>query len=154
MKNTEDQILDHFPIQGSFLLVDRIDSFRDGEIQGHYTFRPDLEVYGDHFVGNPVTPGSLLQECCAQIGLLAYGIGLYLKETKVIISGRVARKTGFALVAAHMEFLAPVFPGTRVSVRAVNTLNRFGRIRMEVVMRDEENTVVCKGTLEGQSNVI
>ncbi len=153
MKTIEKQILDFFPIQGNFLLVDQIDSLGESEIQGHYTFRSDLEVYGDHFIGNPVTPGSLLQECCAQIGLLGYGIGLYLRNMKHLTRKHQDQNMVFALVAARMEFLVPVLPGSRVSVRAVNKLNRFGRIRMEVVMRNEENTVVCQGILEGQSNM-
>src|SRR5580658_630162 len=69
-------IFDRLPYKSSFRFVDEI-TFLDAEkVIGHYTLRADAFFYADHFPGNPVTPGAILTEIMAQIGLVVLGIFL------------------------------------------------------------------------------
>lgn len=50
-----------------FVLVDRLDHIDAGRsAAATMTFRPDLELFADHFPGQPVVPGTLLTEAMAQ----------------------------------------------------------------------------------------
>ena len=73
-----DKIVEIFPIASPYRFIDAIDAVSGLGIQGHYTFREDEYFYKGHFPGMPVTPGAILAECMAQIGLLAFG--MYLLE--------------------------------------------------------------------------
>jgi len=69
-------ILDLLPYKSSFRFVDEIAFVDADKVIGHYTLRPDAFFYEDHFPGNPVTPGAILTEIMAQIGLVVLGIYL------------------------------------------------------------------------------
>src|ERR1700759_4734980 len=73
-------ILSHLPYKSSFRFVDNIISMNEDEVVGEYTLKPDSFFYEDHFVGNPVTPGVIITEIMAQIGLVVLGIYLLSKE--------------------------------------------------------------------------
>ena len=50
-----------------FILVDRLDHIDAGRsAAATVTFHPDLEIFADHFPGQPVVPGTLLTEAMAQ----------------------------------------------------------------------------------------
>ncbi len=74
-------ILSHLPYKSSFRFVDNISTLNENEVVGDYTLKPDAFFYEDHFEGNPVTPGVILTEIMAQIGLVVLGIFLSMKET-------------------------------------------------------------------------
>ncbi|MDQ3230519.1 MAG: hypothetical protein M3Q07_01770, partial [Pseudobdellovibrionaceae bacterium] len=63
------RILALVPQQKPFRFVDRIIEVDEQRIVGQYQFREDEWFYRGHFPGNPVTPGVILVECMAQIGL-------------------------------------------------------------------------------------
>ena len=69
-------ILDLLPYKSSFRFVEEIAFVDADKVIGHYTLRPDAFFYEDHFPGNPVTPGAILIEIMAQIGLVVLGIYL------------------------------------------------------------------------------
>src|SRR5580704_4731361 len=75
-------ILNHLPYKSSFRFVDNISLLSEDEVRGEYTLRNDAFFYVDHFEGNPVTPGVIITEIMAQIGLVVLGIFLVLKETE------------------------------------------------------------------------
>src|ERR1700759_2180685 len=75
-----EEILHHLPYKSSFRFVDHITELREDGVVGDYTLRPDAFFYEDHFVGNPVTPGVIITEIMAQIGLVVLGIYLISKE--------------------------------------------------------------------------
>src|ERR1700741_2739995 len=74
------EILDQLPYKSSFRFVDHITALDEDGVVGEYTLRPDSFFYEDHFVGNPVTPGVIITEIMAQIGLVVLGIFLLSKE--------------------------------------------------------------------------
>ncbi|MBK5272983.1 MAG: hydroxymyristoyl-ACP dehydratase, partial [Bacteroidia bacterium] len=74
LNNKYKYILDQLPNKSSFLFVDNIMVLNDDEVIGNYTLKEDAFFYEDHFAGNPVTPGSVIVEIMAQIGLVVLGI--------------------------------------------------------------------------------
>src|ERR1700760_3160672 len=81
-------ILSHLPYKSSFRFVDNIISLNEEEVIGEYTLKPDSFFYEDHFEGNPVTPGVIITEIMAQIGLVVFGIFLVLKGSDLRFLGK------------------------------------------------------------------
>ncbi len=137
-------LLGKLPYRDPFLFVDRLVSLDAEGVEGEYTFRADSWFYQGHFKDNPVTPGVLLTECCAQIGLACLGLFLHGQ-----VSETQGSPAGFGLTENHMEFLKPVYPGETVRVRASKEYFRFGKLKVHVVMHGKNSALVCKGWLSG-----
>ena len=139
-KYNYNRIIEILPYGESFRFVDEIVELSNDGIVGSYTFQPGLDFYRSHFKDQPVTPGVILTECCAQIGLACLGIHLlnYAVEEGMM-----------ALTGSGMEFYQPVFPGEKVKVIAEKEYFRFGKLKVNVKMYNEAEKVVCKGTLSG-----
>ncbi len=134
------RILEILPYGDTFRFVDEIHSLSDEGIIGSYTFKPDLDFYRSHFKDQPVTPGVILTECCAQIGLACLGIYLLDLNTKGDM---------IAFSSCDMEFYQPVFPGETVEVIAEKEYFRFGKLKVLAKMYNQDKQLVCKGTLSG-----
>ena len=78
------EIIALLPYQKPFLFVDSINDLSEKGIVGHYTFKEDEIFYEGHFKDNPITPGVILTECMAQIGLVCLGIYLLKDELETI----------------------------------------------------------------------
>ncbi len=139
---TYKDILDSLPYSEPFLFVDEILSASEEAIKGTYTFQPDAFFYRGHFKGNPVTPGVILTECMAQIGLVCFGIYLLREET-------ISKKTTFALSSNEMEFYIPVYPGEKITVVSEKIYFRFQKLKCKVRIMNEKAEVVALGTLSG-----
>ena len=74
------EIIAQLPYSKPFLFVDEITSITENGVVGHYTFDENLDFYKGHFKNNPVTPGVILTEVMAQIGLVCLGIYLLNNE--------------------------------------------------------------------------
>ena len=70
------EILDLLPYTAPFLFVDELFEITQNGIKGGYTYKADEYFYTGHFKNNPVTPGVILIETMAQIGLVCLGIYL------------------------------------------------------------------------------
>lgn len=141
---TYQHILDRLPYGDPFLFVDRIAFVNSERVEGYYRFREDLEVYRGHFKDAPVTPGVLLTECCAQIGLVCLGIHL--------LGGAAAQEpanTGIAMTESRMEFLHPVYPGQEVRVAGEKAYFRFGKLKAFVRLYTDEGVLACRGEIAG-----
>lgn len=134
-------ILDNLPYTKPFLFVDHITELTSEGITGEYTFKEDETFYEGHFKGNPITPGVILTECMAQIGLVCLGISLLPKD------GFVGAQV--ALTTTDMEFLAPVFPKEQVTVVSEKVYFRFHKLKCKVKMLNKKEEVVCRGTITG-----
>lgn len=79
MLNTR-QIMDIIPHRHPFLLVDRIESLEPGiSAVGYKAVTYDEPYFAGHFPQEPVMPGVLQIEACAQVGAVAI---LSLEENK------------------------------------------------------------------------
>lgn len=135
------EILNHLPYQKPFLFVDEILEIDENGAEGAFTFDAALDFYKGHFKNNPVTPGVILTETMAQIGLVC--LGIFLLDTNF------NSDTKIALTSSEIEYLKPVYPSERVVVISEKVYFRFGKLKCTVKMMDSKGTEVCKGTLSG-----
>lgn len=142
-----DEVLELLPQQEPFRFVDEIDEVSKDHIFARYRFRPEADFYRGHFPGNPVTPGVILLECLAQVGVVALGIYLVaLEEGLEAVARRVA-----LFADAHVDFSGIVKPGQEVTVSARKTFYRRGKLRCEAEMHSDDGTLVCSGTISGMA---
>jgi 3-hydroxyacyl-[acyl-carrier-protein] dehydratase len=137
-------ILDRLPYKSSFRFVDEISFLDPDKVIGHYTLKADAFFYADHFPGNPVTPGAIVTEIMAQIGLVALGIFLVQPN-----STDSAIPIFPLLTSADISFLKMVLPGQKVTVISNKVYFRFDKLKCKVVMQDAEGEEVAKGMFSG-----
>ncbi|KRD05099.1 hydroxymyristoyl-ACP dehydratase [Flavobacterium sp. Root901] len=134
-------IIKQLPYNEPFLFVDELLHADENGATGTFTFKKELDFYKGHFKDNPVTPGVILTETMAQIGMVCLGIyllGNYLKNDTVV-----------AFTSADMEFLKPVYPNEKVTVTSKKIFFRFGKLKCSAVMKNEAGQEVCRGILAG-----
>jgi 3-hydroxyacyl-[acyl-carrier-protein] dehydratase len=136
------EILAKLPYSKPFLFVDELLQIDENGSTGTYTFDKDLDFYKGHFKDAPVTPGVILTETMAQIGLVC--LGIYLSE-----SANTEMKAHVMLTSTAMDFMKPVFPGEKVTVTAEKVYFRFKKLNCNVVMKNEAGETVCKGNISG-----
>jgi 3-hydroxyacyl-[acyl-carrier-protein] dehydratase len=133
-------IISRLPYSKPFLFVDEIVHIDENGVEGTYTFDENLEFYKGHFSNHPVTPGAILTEVMAQIGVVC--LGVFLIEEKNL-------ESKIAMTSTEMEFLKPVYPNEKVTVISKKIYFRFGKLKCEVVMKNAANEEVCHGTIAG-----
>jgi 3-hydroxyacyl-[acyl-carrier-protein] dehydratase len=139
---TKDDILANLPYSEPFLFVDELIEINENSVTGTYTYKPSLDFYKGHFKDHPITPGVILIETMAQIGLVCMGIYLVgSKENNLV--GQVM------LTSTDIEFLKPVYPGEKVTVHAEKVYFRFQKLKSNVKMFNEKGELVCNGTISG-----
>lgn len=140
-----DDLLDLIPQGEPFRFVDEIVEVDEDRIVGRYRFRPEADFYRGHFPGDPVTPGVLLLESMAQVGVVAHGIYHFALEGGI---ESVARRMAL-FTDAEVDFTGLVPPGARVTIRGTKQFFRRGKIRSDAEMSLDDGTVVCSGTVSG-----
>jgi 3-hydroxyacyl-[acyl-carrier-protein] dehydratase len=138
---TKEEILASLPYSKPFLFVDEIIHIDENEVKGNYTFDEESDFYKGHFKDNPVTPGVILTETMAQIGVVC--LGIYL------LNNKFTKNSVIALVSIEIEFLKPVYPNEKVTVFSEKSYFRFGKLKCKVRMINENGEQVCNGTIAG-----
>lgn len=138
---TKQEIMAKLPYSKPFLFVDELLQINENGVEGTYTFDENLDFYKGHFTDNPITPGVILTEVMAQIGLVC--LGIYL------MNDTFNKQTSIALTSTEMEFLKPVFPNEKVMVISEKIYFRFGKLKCKVLMKNKKEEVVCSGTIAG-----
>lgn len=141
------EIIALLPYQKPFLFVDGISEISEYYINGHYTFSENEFFYKGHFKDNPLTPGVILTECMAQIGLVCLGIYLLKDELEK------TKKPQIALTAHQMDFYLPVLPGQKVHVHSEKEVFRFNKLKCKVKMLNEKEELVARGIISGMLKV-
>ena len=139
MSNQE--IIAQLPYSKPFLFVEEIIQIDENGVEGTYTFDENSDFYKGHFKDFPVTPGVILTEVMAQIGVVC--LGVYL------VNNTFSKKTSIALTSIDIEFLKPVFPNEKVNVISEKIYFRFGKLKCKVIMKNEKGEIVCKGIIAG-----
>ena len=149
------QILQLIPQTKPFRFIDEILEIDENHIIGTYRFREDEFFYQGHFPDQPVTPGVILTETAAQIGLVAFGVYLNSRQIPKDLANQdpggnnQTFSEGMAFTSVLMDYLKPVFPGEKVWVKAEKIYFRFQKLKVTVRMYTEDETVICKGELSG-----
>tara|TARA_R110002012_G_scaffold50790_7_gene131350 strand:- start:15861 stop:16298 length:438 start_codon:yes stop_codon:yes gene_type:complete len=141
------EIIALLPYQRPFLFVDDIVSVTENSIVGHYTFKDDEFFYEGHFKNNPITPGVILTECMAQIGLVC--LGIYLMKDELM----KAEKPQIALTSHQMDFYLPVLPGEKVHVHSEKEVFRFNKLKCKVKLLNKDGELVARGLISGMLKV-
>lgn len=145
VKLPPERVLELLPQQEPFRFVDEILSVDEESISARYRFRPDADFYRGHFPGNPVTPGVILLESVAQVGVVALGIYLLALE-----GGEEEVRKRIALFSdAEADFTGIVRPGEEVRIDAKKVFYRRGKLRSEAEMRSSGGEIVCSATISG-----
>ena len=134
-------IIKQLPYSEPFLFVDELLQVDENGATGTFTFKKELDFYKGHFKDNPVTPGVILTETMAQIGMVCLGIYLLGNDLK--------KDTVVAFTSADMEFLKPVYPNEKITVSSQKIFFRFGKLKCSAVMTNEAGQEVCRGILAG-----
>ncbi len=138
------KIIEKLPYSKPFLFVDGLSSINENGVTGSFHFREDLQFYEGHFKQLPVTPGVILTECCAQIGLVCLGIFLLSEEPDSNLDNLAV-----TFSSSEMEYYTPVYPGETVFVNSEKLYFRFNKLKCKVKMYNTSKELVCKGELAG-----
>lgn len=138
------RIIQKLPYTKPFLFVDELLEINENGLKGTFTFSKNLDFYKGHFKNSPVTPGVILTECCAQIGVVSLGIYLLDNDTNV-----TSKNLRIGMSSSKMEFLLPVYPGEKVSVTSEILYFRFHKLKCAVKMHNAQGKLVCKGEIAG-----
>ena len=137
------QVLAALPQQAPFRFVDAIAEIGEEHIVGSYSFTGDEFFYAGHFPGNPITPGVILVESMAQIGVVALGLYLAARHNLGLTGDLI---TLFS--EANVEFLGVVRPGDSVTVRAERIYFRHRKLKVRAEMHCQD-ALVCTADLAG-----
>ena len=138
---TTEQIFNKLPFAKPFLFVDKLHYVNENEASGSFTFDENLDFYKGHFKNYPITPGVILIEVMAQIGVST--IAIFLKK------GEIKENELHYATHAEVEFLKPVLPKETVTVFSKKIYARFGKVKCKVIMKNELGEIVCQGILAG-----
>lgn len=137
----KEEILSKLPYSMPFLFVDELLFIDENGVEGCYTFDEKSDFYKGHFKDYPITPGVILTEVMAQIGLVCLGIFL-LNDT-------FNKNSTIALTSTEIEFFKPVFPKEKVTVVSEKVYFRFGKLKCKVKMKNEKGEAICQGIIAG-----
>ncbi|TXE08315.1 hydroxymyristoyl-ACP dehydratase [Gelidibacter salicanalis] len=140
---TSKDIISLLPYEAPFLFVDGLSKISEAGATGYYTFKETEYFYKGHFKAHPVTPGVILTECMAQIGVVC--LGIYLLKDEITENF----KPEIALTSSAVDFYLPVFPGETVTVISEKTVFRFHKLKCNVKLFNQKEELVCRGTISG-----
>jgi len=143
---TSEQIISVLPYQAPFLFVDELTTITEDGVIGSYTFKKDEYFYKGHFKEHPITPGVILTETLAQIGVVCLGIYLTRNNEKLNRAPQVA------LTSSAIDFYVPVYPGEQVTVISEKEYFRFNKLKCKVRLLNAQEQLVCRGFISGMIN--
>ena len=137
------EIIKLLPYAEPFLFVDEVISVSEDGVIGTYTYPKESDFYRGHFKNNPITPGVILTDTMAQIGVVCLGIFLNLDNIQDV------KDLQIAMTSSEVEYLLPVLPEEKVTVTSTKVYYRFGKLKCAVSMTNLSGVIVCRGTISG-----
>lgn len=139
---TTTEIISYLPYSAPFHFVDDLSEVSEDGVIGTYRFSRSDYFYQGHFKDAPVTPGVILTEVMAQIGVVC--LGIYLMRDS-LDQGDLQ----VAMTSSEVDFFLPVYPGEEVHVTSRKEYFRFNKLKCSVEMRNEKKELVCRGHIAG-----
>lgn len=140
---TSKEIKRKLPYTSPFLFVDEIETISESGVEGSYTFKKENFFYKGHFKKNPITPGVILTETMAQIGVVCLGIFLLNDGVSSDNTPKIA------LTSNKVDFYLPVLPNEKVTVISEKIYFRFNKLKCKVKMLNQKKELVCRGEISG-----
>jgi len=140
----KNKLISQLPYQDPFLFVDTIEDVSEDFIKGSYTFKATSWFYKGHFKDHPITPGVILTECAAQIGLASLGLFILSQDKNSDIG-----KIRLAMTSTNIEFLKPVLPDEKVIIEAEKIYFRFNKLKSSVKMFNINGDLILRGDIAG-----
>ena len=141
------QIINLLPYQDPFLFVEELTMISNEGVSGNYTFKQNEYFYKGHFKNNPITPGVILTECMAQIGVVCLGIYILKDEISEDFNPQIA------LTSSNIDYFLPVFPNEKVTVISEKEIFRFNKLKCKVKMLNSKGELVCRGIISGMLKI-
>ena len=138
---TLNEIIKKLPYSDPFHFVTDLIDVNEDKCVGTYTFKEDEYFYRGHFAGTPLTPGVILTEVMAQIGVVC--LGIYLLRNSMNSFPQIA------MTSTQIDFFLPVFPGQTVRVESNKIYFRFNKLKCGVVMLDQAGEIIARGEISG-----
>ncbi|MFY0599800.1 MAG: hydroxymyristoyl-ACP dehydratase [Cyclobacteriaceae bacterium] len=140
----EKDIIEKLPYSKPFHFVDELESINEAGVVGKYTLKKDEYFYEGHFPKNPVTPGVIIIEIMAQIGVVC--LGIFLEHDKSNNSDNFVP----LFSSTNVDFLKPAYPGDELKVSSNKIYYRFGKLKCTIECHNlTTNELVCKGEFSG-----
>lgn len=139
------EIISSLPYSHPFLFVDELIEIDQNGVAGIFTFKSNSFFYEGHFKDHPVTPGVILTECMAQIGVVCLGIFLFSSEGKIVENYSFQ----IGLSSSEVDFYKSVFPGETVRVISQKEYFRFNKLKCSVEMFNVKGDLICRGKIAG-----
>ena len=140
-------IISTLPYAKPFLFVDNILQIDEQGCTGTYLFPEDSYFYKGHFKNHPLTPGVILTEGMAQIGVVC--LGIFLLNNLEDENKSDIEDIQIALSSTQIDFFLPIYPGEQVKVVSKKEYFRFNKLKCGVEMFNNKNELVCRGMIAG-----
>lgn len=135
------QVLHKIPHCKPFRFIDGITKINDELIVGNCFLHEDSFYYKGHFPKHPITPGFIITEAMAQIGIL--GLGLYLARDQV-------EDVKMALLtSSDVKFHNISYPNDTIVVHAKKIYFRFNKLKCYIESFNQHGDMLCSGTFTG-----
>lgn len=132
----KEEIKKIIPQREPFLMIDEVESYKEGEMAVCYKNVDENEWYfKGHFPNNPIMPGVLIAESLAQAGAVAI-LSMKENEGKNALFGGIDK----------MKFKKMVVPGDRLKLE-VKIIKRKGPIGVGEAIATVDGKIVAKGEL-------
>ena len=134
-------ILAKIPHRKPFRFIDTIEEISDCHIIGTCYLNEGLSCYEGHFPGTSLTPGFIVTEAMAQVGIL--GLGIYLSLDKVDCIQHAF------LTTADVKFHKASFAGDTITVDSRLIYFRLGKLQCSIKAYNQRQELICSGTFSG-----
>ncbi len=135
------RIVEELPHKPPFKFVDEITFLNENLIKGYYKLPQNAFFFKGHFPDNPITPGVIVLEIMAQIGLVAFG--------KFLVAEKAYSYTDIFFTSSEVKYSNPSYPGDRITVVSEKIYFKFRKLKCKVTALKDNGDIVCYGTLSG-----
>jgi len=141
MQKDIDLILHKIPHVKPYRFVDSIKEVSDNHIIGSCNLESDSFFYKGHFPANPITPGYIITEVMAQIGIL--GLGIYL------VKNNLHEVTNAFLTSTNVKFHDVSYPNDTITVNSQKIYFRFNKLKCHIKAFNQNGKILCSGVFSG-----
>ena len=135
------EILNKIPHKHPYRFIDKIDKLNEDEIIGSCLLDEESFFYKGHFPESPITPGYIVTEIMAQIGIL--GLGIF------IVGNNTSNVSGAFLTSTDVKFHNISYPGDTIMVFSKKEYFRFNKLKCKITAYNQNNDKICSGIFSG-----